>query len=414
MTTSNHRPFTYPDRAHRHPVAGRAGRRRQIYRLRNRQVHRRGAYAALVRRHAFRHTADHCAAVAGKTRLPMSGYLIPMIMYAPALVGPGLYTRLASQIDVPPTILDLLGRSRRRPLLRPGAVRGRGSGRREHSSATTRSSGTTRTMCSPCLLPKQRVEAFRIDPASLESTPIEPDRGWSTKRSRIPNGVACLPHGQDAQSGLSAELIVATVGAVDHPLLNTLRLPAEQRLVHAGELGGVRRATGQAMSPCAADRNTLIRALASVLERRRCSSCPMVMQTPSIPRCSHRGDALAISPPAKKPTSGTSPRACRTTCNSACRAPKCGPPRPEQLTYTAPAMCRCRAALQLGADFSRDAHQIELCGVRIARAKGQTHARLDLLGDRQDLVLPDHAHQVPHDGIRAELSGPSRHVLGCG
>ena len=108
----------------------------------------------------------------------------------------------------------------------------------------------------------------------------------------LPNGVACLPHGQDAQSGLSAELIVATVGAVDHPLLNTLRLPAEQRLVHAGELGGVRRATGQAMSPCAADRNTLIRALASVLERRRCSSCPMVMQTPSIHRCSHRGDLL--------------------------------------------------------------------------------------------------------------------------
>ena len=26
------------------------------------------------------------------------------------------------------------------------------------------------------LLPKQRVEAFRIDPASLESTPIEPDQ----------------------------------------------------------------------------------------------------------------------------------------------------------------------------------------------------------------------------------------------
>ena len=46
-----------PGRAHRHPVARRAGGRRQIYGLRNRQVHRRGAYAALVRRHPFHH---HC------------------------------------------------------------------------------------------------------------------------------------------------------------------------------------------------------------------------------------------------------------------------------------------------------------------------------------------------------------------
>src|SRR5229473_5826724 len=64
----------------------------------------------------------------------------------------------------------------------------------------------------------------------------------------------------------------------------------------------------------------------------------------------------------------------------------------------------CRAALQFVADFRRDAHQIELCGFRVARAKSQTHAVLDLLGDRQDLVLPVHAHQVPHDGIRAERS----------
>ena len=40
----------------------------------------------------------------------------------------------------------------------------------------------------------------------------------------------------------------------------------------------------------------------------------------------------AISPPAKKPTNGTSPKARRTNCNSALGAPKCGPPRPAQLT----------------------------------------------------------------------------------
>src|SRR6202043_3079370 len=37
-------------------------------------------------------------------------------------------------------------------------------------------------------------------------------------------------------------------------------------------------------------------------------------------------------------------------------------------------------------DFRRDAHQIELGGFCIARAKGQAHTGLDQLGDRQDLV----------------------------
>ena len=44
--------------------------------------------------------------------------------------------------------------------------------------------------------------------------------------------------------------------------------------------------------------------------------------------------------------------------------------------------------------------------MRIALAKSQTHMGLDVLSDRQDPVLPVHAHQVAHDGIRAELSGP--------
>jgi len=61
-----------------------------------------------------------------------------------------------------------------------------------------------------------------------------------------------------------------------------------------------------------------------------------------------------------------------------------------------------RAALQFVADFRRDAHQIELCGFRVARAKSQTHAMLDLLGDRQDAVLPVHATRC-----RTTVSAPN-------
>jgi phosphoglycerol transferase MdoB-like AlkP superfamily enzyme len=53
--------------------------------------------------------ADHCASAAGKTKLPVPGYHIPMIMYAPSLLKPGKYTELVSQIDIAPTLIDVLG-----------------------------------------------------------------------------------------------------------------------------------------------------------------------------------------------------------------------------------------------------------------------------------------------------------------
>lgn len=52
--------------------------------------------------------ADHCASSAGKTDLPVEKYLIPAIVYAPAHIQPAEVTRLASQIDIAPTLLGLL------------------------------------------------------------------------------------------------------------------------------------------------------------------------------------------------------------------------------------------------------------------------------------------------------------------
>ena len=53
--------------------------------------------------------ADHCASAAGKTKLPVPGYHIPLILYAPKLLKPGRYDRLMSQIDIPPTLIDVMG-----------------------------------------------------------------------------------------------------------------------------------------------------------------------------------------------------------------------------------------------------------------------------------------------------------------
>lgn len=111
MTTSNHRPFTYPaGRIDLPPkVSGRAGG------VKYTDFAIGEFLRAAATRPWFDHTvfvivADHCASSAGKTELPVQNYHIPLIIYAPGgQVTPGAVTTLASQIDYGPTLLGLLG-----------------------------------------------------------------------------------------------------------------------------------------------------------------------------------------------------------------------------------------------------------------------------------------------------------------
>ncbi|OYW40803.1 MAG: sulfatase [Hydrogenophilales bacterium 12-61-10] len=109
MTTSNHRPFTYPDGRIDIPSPGKreGGVKYTDYAI--------GRFIDQARSKPwFKDTlfvivADHCASAAGKTSLPLEGYRIPLILYAPDLLKPGRDDRLASQIDIPPTLLDVMG-----------------------------------------------------------------------------------------------------------------------------------------------------------------------------------------------------------------------------------------------------------------------------------------------------------------
>jgi phosphoglycerol transferase MdoB-like AlkP superfamily enzyme len=108
MTTSNHRPYTFP--------AGRGpwpqGKRDSAVAYTDWAI---GDFLRRARRHpwfadtVFVITADHCASSAGIAALPVFRYHIPLWIYAPGHVAPGRYTRMASQIDIPPTLLGLLG-----------------------------------------------------------------------------------------------------------------------------------------------------------------------------------------------------------------------------------------------------------------------------------------------------------------
>jgi len=109
MTTSNHRPFTYPEGRIDIPSPGgrNGGVKYTDYAIGRfiDQARTKPWFADTL----FVIVADHCASAAGKTRLPVPGYHIPLILYAPALLEPGRYERLASQIDIPPTLLDIMG-----------------------------------------------------------------------------------------------------------------------------------------------------------------------------------------------------------------------------------------------------------------------------------------------------------------
>lgn len=109
MTTSNHRPFTYPEGRINIPSGtGREGAvKYSDYAIKELILESRNK--PWFKDTIFIITADHCAGSAGKTDLPVRKYHIPLIIYAPDIIEPKEIDTLASQIDFSPTILNFLG-----------------------------------------------------------------------------------------------------------------------------------------------------------------------------------------------------------------------------------------------------------------------------------------------------------------
>lgn len=108
LTTSNHRPFTYPDG--RIDIPSHTNRQGAVkysdYSIG--KFIKEAAQKPWFSNTVFVIAGDHCASSAGKTELPVSKYHIPMLIYAPHHITPGSMDRLMSQIDVGPTLLGLL------------------------------------------------------------------------------------------------------------------------------------------------------------------------------------------------------------------------------------------------------------------------------------------------------------------
>ncbi len=108
MTTSNHRPYTYPD--NKIDIPSHSGRRGGV-------KYTDFAIDKFIKNAKnkpwfddtiFIIVADHNGGSAGKTDLPIWRYKIPFMVYAPKLLQPKVINKLSSQIDLMPTLFSIL------------------------------------------------------------------------------------------------------------------------------------------------------------------------------------------------------------------------------------------------------------------------------------------------------------------
>jgi phosphoglycerol transferase MdoB-like AlkP superfamily enzyme len=108
MTTTNHRPYSYPEGKIDIP----SGKSREgavkytDYAIQ--EFIKTAKTKPWFDNTIFVMVADHCAGSARKTDLPVDKYHIPLFIYAPKHVPVVENTTLSSQIDVAPTLLGLL------------------------------------------------------------------------------------------------------------------------------------------------------------------------------------------------------------------------------------------------------------------------------------------------------------------
>jgi phosphoglycerol transferase MdoB-like AlkP superfamily enzyme len=109
MTTSNHRPYTFPDG--RIDLPSGSGREAAI-KYTDFAI---GQFIDEARKKPwfdntiFVIVGDHCASSAGKTDVPINNYHVPLIVYAPSIIAAREVDTLGSQIDYAPTLFELMG-----------------------------------------------------------------------------------------------------------------------------------------------------------------------------------------------------------------------------------------------------------------------------------------------------------------
>lgn len=174
MTTSNHRPYTFPEGRIDLP----SGSRKAAVKYTDYAI---GHFIEEAKTKSwfndtlFIIVADHCASVAGKTKLPVAKYHIPMIFYGPQIVKKGNFKPLISQIDIPPTVIDILGYKGANHFFGDNFFNRKDLQERAFIS-NYQSLGYYKNNQLVILLPKNKVETYQINPLTFEASTAKPDQ----------------------------------------------------------------------------------------------------------------------------------------------------------------------------------------------------------------------------------------------
>jgi phosphoglycerol transferase MdoB-like AlkP superfamily enzyme len=173
MTTSNHRPYTFPEGRIDLPSGSRkAAVKYTDYAIGNfiEQAKTKSWFNDTL----FIIVADHCASVAGKTKLPVDKYHIPMIFYGPKIVRKGNFKSLISQIDIPPTLIEIMGYKGASHFFGDNLFKRKDEHQRAFIS-NYQSLGYYKNDQLVILLPKQKIETYLINPVTFEAQVAEPN-----------------------------------------------------------------------------------------------------------------------------------------------------------------------------------------------------------------------------------------------
>jgi len=201
MTTTNHRPFTYPDGRIDIPSPGKraGGVKYADYAI--------GRFIEMAKQKPwfdntiFLIVADHCASSAGKSKIPVDRYHIPAIIYAPKIVSPKRIETLASQIDLVPTLLTMLGLQGDehfvgRDILGMAPQDGRAL------LSTYQNLGYLKGDVMTVLLPKRKIESFKISADGRDAQPIPTEPRLAEEAIAYFQGASILMerHGETGQA----------------------------------------------------------------------------------------------------------------------------------------------------------------------------------------------------------------------
>ncbi|MCJ7766127.1 MAG: LTA synthase family protein, partial [Thiovulaceae bacterium] len=108
MTTSNHRPFTFPrDQMSQPELKGRdSGVNYTDYAID--KLLKDAADKPWFDNTIFIIVADHNGGSSGEVEVPLFRYLIPAFIYAPKIIEPKTVSKLSSQVDLMPTVMSLM------------------------------------------------------------------------------------------------------------------------------------------------------------------------------------------------------------------------------------------------------------------------------------------------------------------